>query len=58
MHEFDFLCTEEGEIYFVMALYGVEMTINIGGPDIEGYVSWLDNNNNASPLYWGKNEER
>ncbi|HBV7996727.1 TPA: hypothetical protein MD627_005580, partial [Citrobacter freundii] len=57
MHEFDFLCTEEGEIYFVMALYGVEMTINIGGPDIEGYLSWLDNNNNASPLYWGKNVE-
>ncbi|CAI8851489.1 hypothetical protein [Kosakonia quasisacchari] len=42
MHEYDFLCTEEGEIYFVMALYGVEMTINIGGPDIEGYVNWLE----------------
>ncbi|WP_436873027.1 HNH endonuclease [Kosakonia sacchari] len=58
MHEYDFLCTEEGEIYFVMALYGVEMTINIGGPDIEGYVNWLEKNNNASPLYWGKNESR
>lgn len=55
MHEYDFLCTEEGEIYFVMALYGIEMTINVGGPDIEGYVRWLKENNNASPLYWGKN---
>ncbi|MEG3128627.1 HNH endonuclease [Pantoea cypripedii] len=55
MHEYDFLYTDEGEMYFVLALYGIEMTINIGWPDIEGYIGWLKKNNNVSPLYWGKN---
>lgn len=55
VHEYDFLSTSHGELYFVLALYGVELTINIGGPCIEGYEAWLVENNNASPLYWGKN---
>lgn len=55
VHEYDFLSTEQGELYFVLALYGVEMTINVGGPDIEGYERWLKENNDESPLYWGKN---
>lgn len=55
VHEYDFLNTDQGEIYFVLALYGVEMTINVGGPDIEGYEAWLTKNNYESPLYYGKN---
>lgn len=55
VHEYDFLHTSQGELYFVLALYGVEMTINVGGPDIEGYEIWLKENNDASPLYSGKN---
>lgn len=57
VHEYDFLHTDHGEFYFVLALYGVELTINIGGPCIEGYETWLKENDNASPLYWGKNAE-
>ena len=56
VHEYDFLQTDWGEIYFVLVLFGVEMTINIGGPSIEGYEKWLNENNNKSPLYSGKNE--
>lgn len=55
LHEFDFLVTEANEWYFVLAIFGLELTINIGGPDVEGYVQWLTENSNASPLYAGKN---
>lgn len=55
VHEFDFLVTSANEWYFVLAIFGLELTINLGGPDIEGYQRWLVENNNASPLYSGKN---
>jgi hypothetical protein len=51
VHEFDFLVTRLNEIYFVLAIFGEEFTINIGGADIEGYKLWLRENNDASPLY-------
>lgn len=55
VHEFDILMTELNEMYFVMAIFGIEFVINIGGPDLDGYQMWLDDHNNLSPLYWGKN---
>lgn len=55
VHEFDFLVTPNNEWYFVFALFGLELAINMGGPDIDGYVAWLQVNNEASPLYHGKN---
>ena len=55
VHEFDFLMTQNGELYFVLALCGQEYVINVAGPDIDGYLQWLDENINASPLYHGKN---
>jgi hypothetical protein len=39
----------------VLAIFGLELTINLGGPDVEGYERWLVENENASPLYVGKN---
>jgi len=51
VHEFDFLSTQWGEWFFILALFGLELTINIGGPDIEGYGRWLRENSNISPLY-------
>jgi hypothetical protein len=56
VHEYDFLYTDAGELYLVLALYGLELTINVGGPEMEGYESWLKQNGGASPLYWGKNQ--
>jgi hypothetical protein len=55
VHEFDFLQTEDGEWYFVLAVFGLELVLNMGGPEIDGYMHWLARNDNASPLYWGKN---
>ena len=57
LHEWDFLQTCANELYFVLALTGVEFTINMGGPDVDGYVTWLQANGNESPLYAGKNKE-
>ena len=56
VHEFDFLQTEQLELYFVLALFGIEMTINMGGPMIEGYIDWLQKHDGVSPLYYGKND--
>lgn len=39
-----------GEIYFVMAIMGIEYAINLAGPNIEGYYDWLKTHNNISPL--------
>jgi hypothetical protein len=58
VHEYDFLLTQQRELYFVLALYGVEMTINVGGPVMHGYELWLGENSGKSPLYTGKNSGR
>jgi len=55
VHEFDVLATEWGEWFLVVAIFGTEFAINYGGPEIVGYLRWLDEHNNASPLYAGKN---
>jgi len=39
----------------VIAIFGLELTINMGGPEIGGYSKWLDEHVNISPLYFGKN---
>lgn len=57
VHEFDFLYTEHQEVYFVFALFGLELTINLGGPEIDGYLQWLTDHHGASPLYFGKNAQ-
>lgn len=55
-NEYDFLATEENELYFVVALFGIEFAINIGGTLIDGYKQWLMEHDNASPLHFGKND--
>lgn len=44
------------EIYFVVALWGIEFAINMAGPEIIGYENWLKNHNDESPLYCGNNK--
>lgn len=66
IHESDFLIpgiTEwneigpvQAELYFVIVLWGLEFAINLGGPCIEGYKTWLYEHDNISPLYFGKND--
>lgn len=68
VHESDFLLipVEENfeltaeyimtEIYFVIALWGIEFAINMAGPEISGYDNWLKAHDDKSPLYCGNNE--
>lgn len=51
LHEWDFLLTDQGEMYCVVCIFGREFAFNIGGPDCSGYARWLENNGSASPLY-------
>lgn len=55
LHEFDLLCTPCSEYYAVIAIFGWEYVINLGGPQLEGYQEWLKRNNGRSPLYFGNN---
>jgi len=57
VHEFDILCTPWNEWFLVITFFGLELAMNYGGPEIEGYERWLSENNNVSPLYWGKNAQ-
>ncbi|MEG5037227.1 HNH endonuclease [Microcoleus sp. AT3-D2] len=56
VHESDILQTSWGEWFCVLAIFGLELVINCGGPEIEGYHRWLSENNGDSPLYSGKNK--
>ncbi|PSB25828.1 HNH endonuclease [Stenomitos frigidus] len=57
VYEYDLLFTPHQEGYLILALFGIELAINIGGPDVDGYIAWLTENNKASPLYIGKNKD-
>ena len=54
VHESDFLVASWSEWFFVLAIFGVEFTINLGGPEIDGYLRWLAANADCSPLYSAK----
>jgi hypothetical protein len=53
LHEWTFLYTDKGEMYFVLAILGTEYAMNMGGPDVVGYRVWLRGNGGRSPLYDG-----
>ncbi|MCI7401213.1 MAG: HNH endonuclease [Christensenella sp.] len=56
--EADLLFLGNGEVYFVIAMYGIEYAINMGGSYIDGYKYWLENNNFRSPLYLSPQEKQ
>ena len=52
--ESDIFFMGRGEVYFVIAIHGIEYAINFGGPVIDGYLVWLKEHNGISPLYADK----
>ncbi len=52
--EADLLPLENGEIYFIIVLFGIEYAICINSPSINGYIEWLKINDGISPLYVSK----
>ena len=61
LHEWDILyipanhSQDGGEFYVVVAIFGVEYAINLGGPELDGYMQWLKDNKGKSCLYSSKN---
>jgi hypothetical protein len=51
LHEWIFTALDREDIYFVLALFGVEYALNLGEMEIESYRVWLAANRNRSPLY-------
>lgn len=50
LHEFDVFHIDAMEFYFILAIFGVEFVINLGGPELDGYQRWLKQNNYTSGL--------
>jgi len=55
LHEFDVLLTKSSETYLVIAIFGVEMVINLGGRENDGFRQWLEDHDWISPLYASRN---
>lgn len=60
LHEMKFFTKEytcfpndnvEAEIYFVMAISGIEYAICISDTNIAGYQKWIEDNDGVSPLF-------
>jgi len=51
LHEFEILVIDSSEMYVVISIFGVEMVLNLGGRENDGYRRWLEANEWASPLY-------
>lgn len=51
LHEFDILLTSSSEVYLAVSIFGVEMVINLGGRENDGFRRWLEENKWVSPLY-------
>ncbi|MCF7912927.1 MAG: HNH endonuclease [Candidatus Cloacimonetes bacterium] len=50
LHEYNLLYTPDKETYLVIAIFGIEYAINLAGPTIDGYMKWIDSNENISFL--------
>ncbi|HJV39730.1 MAG TPA: HNH endonuclease [Geothrix sp.] len=56
IYHYNILQTNANELYFIICLFGVEYSINYGGPSMDGYFNWLKEHNDMSPLYSDGNE--
>jgi hypothetical protein len=54
LQEWIVLHVPESKYYGVIAIFGIEYAINLGGPSVDGYRRWLEDTGGRSPLY---NEE-
>lgn len=52
LHEYVFFEPEAGYFYFLLVLFGIEFSINIGYPGTKEYEIWLQNHKNQSPLLY------
>ncbi len=53
--ELDLFQDEDGYLYSILVVFGVEFAIHLGEPDISGYHRWLLLHAGQSPLYSDRN---
>lgn len=51
--ELDLFQDDDGYLYSVFVLFGIEYAIHLAEPDISSYCRWLSHHDDASPLYFG-----
>jgi hypothetical protein len=51
LFEYDLLYSDHNELFAVVAIFGMELAINLGGPTLYGYLDWLRRHGGVSPLY-------
>jgi hypothetical protein len=54
LHEWTFIYMPSSgsqELYFVLAIFGVEYALNLEAPNVDAYKEWLTQNGDISPLY-------
>lgn len=57
LHEYQFFRTASEELHFVIAIFGMEYTLNMESQSTVSYEEWLKNNSNRSPLYMDDQED-
>ena len=50
IHELNLVYLQKEQLYLVLILFGIEYVINLTNPKIDGYLEWLKDNNNRSPI--------
>ncbi len=50
LHEFNFMYSDEGELFFILVIMGIEYVVSLAAEDISGYRNWLLLNPGKIPL--------
>jgi len=51
LHEYTFHYSEKNELFFIIAIFGVEYAINLSSPEIDSYSQIIRSNSDRSLLY-------
>ena len=50
LHEFNFFYSDEGELFYVLVIMGIEFALSLSSEKISGYRKWLIQNSGEAPL--------
>ena len=51
LHEFNFFYSDEGELFYVLIIMGIEFAVSLSFEEISGYQKWLIQNAGKAPLH-------
>jgi hypothetical protein len=50
LHEFNFFYSDEGELFYVLVIMGIEFAVSLSSEEMSGYWIWLIQNAGKAPL--------